>query len=226
MHDIHDAANAIDEEAGLSNDVLGKECIGCQRLLIYSFFERDSSYRDGRKDLCVSCASSPRLSTMEHICRLRELNASSHAIKRQRWQHQEDYRNDEARVGRLLHHSDFLYKLKKLVPSLFITEGRVIGDWAIFQTYPGPQSKLDGREWEYLFYCHMGYIPEFSIYEFNERDIPQRESRRGWRTVLLRLIKKGLLTEETCNKVFGKAEGVASVVWQRSLYNHRNQVNT
>ena len=128
-----------------------------------------------------------------------------------------------ARIGTPLHHSDLLRKLRKLVRSLYIMDGRIIGDLAVFQTFPCPQPDLDGRDFKYLFYIPTGLMPEFSQYEFDERDVPIRESKRGWRTVLLRLIKLGLMSEERCDREFGSARGEASIVWYRQLYAFRNR---
>jgi len=143
-----------------------------------------------------------------------------YAAQRQRWPNQADYENAMARVGRPLHHSDFLRKLRPLVPCLYITDGRIIGDLAVFKT--GSRGE-DGNDFQYLFYIPTGILPEFSQYEFDARDIPVRESKRGWRTVLLRLIKSGLLTEEASDKAFGKADGPASTVWYRQLQAFRNR---
>ncbi len=226
MHELNDPANTVSREVVESNELLGKECIGCLRVLSYAFFDRDSSYRDGRKDLCCTCSGAPRLSTAEHYARVREANNSSEAVKRQRWAHQDDYRDDRARVGRVLPSGEFLAKIQKLVPSLYITDGRIVGDLAIFRIYPRPREDLGGRDFEYLFYCPTGLLPEYSLYEFDTaRDIPIREKLRGWRTVLLRLIKAGLMTEEQCDQEFGRAVGPASNVWYRQLFVHRNHSN-
>lgn len=214
-------ANVIDDAVVNSPELLGKECCGCMRILAYNFFQRDSTFRDGRADLCDLCANAPRLSTSEHLCDQREKNYN--AVAAQRWQHQEDYRNDSARIGRRMQCSDFVFVLHELVPNLYITDGRIAGDLAVFRTYGQPQPRLDGRDFEYLFYIPTGLLPEYSLYEFNERDIPVREKQRGWRTVLLRLIKSGLLTEETCNRVFGEAHGEAATVYLRHLHNFRNR---
>src|SRR5208283_2210636 len=109
-----------------------------------------------------------------------------------------------------------------LVPSLYIVDGRIEGDLAVFQTYGQPQPDLEGRTFRYLFYIPTGMLPEYSLYEFSERDVPIREQKRGWRTVLLRLIKSGLLTEDTCREVFGEAVGEASTVWHRTLHQYRS----
>lgn len=224
MHEINDPANQVNREVVESSELLGKECIGCMKILAYEFFDRDSSYRDGRKDLCTICAKVPRLSIEENTARLREKNNNSEAVKSQRWAHQDDYRDDRARVGRVLPSGEFLAKVQKLVPELYITDGRIVGDVALFRVYPQPQERLGGRDFEYLFYCPTGLLPEYSIYEFDTaRDVPIREKLRGWRTVLLRLIRMGLLTEETCDQEFGVAIGPASNVWYRKLYEYRNK---
>ncbi len=223
MHDLNQASNVLDREVVESSDLLGKECLSCGRVLGYKFFRRDSSYRDGRRDQCRECESAPRLSTSEHTYRLREMNYFSHAVKRQRWENQADYENSVARIGKPMHHSDLLRKLRRLVPNIYVMDGRIVGDLAVFQTYPCGQPDLDGNSFRYLFYIPTGVLPEFSQYEFDHRDVPIRESRRGWRTVLLRLIKIGLLSEETSNREFGRAEGPASNVWHRQLFAFRNQ---
>jgi predicted molibdopterin-dependent oxidoreductase YjgC len=39
---------------------------------------------------------------------------------------------------------------------------------------------------------------------FDDHGVPLAERRRGWRTVLLQAILKGVITEEKANKEFGK----------------------
>jgi len=224
MSDLETAANTLNNRVVESPHLMGKECIGCNRILEYQFFKRDSSYRDGRRDLCDVCANAPRLNIAEHTARLREGNYNSEAVRSQRWANQEDYRNAEARIGRPMFASDFIAILKRLIPDLYFMDGRVSGDIAAFRTYGRPQARLEGRTFEYLWYIPSGLLPEYSIYEFDEvHDVAIRERQRGWRTPLLRLIEAGLLTEEVCNQVFGRPEGPASTVWHRILYNFRNR---
>ena len=214
----------LDLAKATSPEIYGRECGGCHCLLDWIHYRRDSSMKDGRAALCFDCEAAPRLSTKEHTFRLYEQNYNSEAVKKQRWEDQDELRNDEARIGRPMLHSDFLTVVKRLVPSLYITEGRIIGDLAVYQTAPGPQKAWDDRDFRYLFYVPTGVLPEFSQYQFSQDgfDIPIRESRRGWRTVLLRLIKSRLLDEQTCNQVFGRpAECEASNRWYKQLQAHK-----
>lgn len=223
MHDINDPRNQIDRAVVESSEMLGKECATCAKILAYSFFERDSSYRDGRRPQCLECEGQPRLPLEEHTLRLREKNMRSEALKRQRGKFQDDYRNSEARRGRLMHHSELLLRIQRMASDLYIKDGNIVGDLALYQVFPQAQKRLEGRDYKYLGYMPTGWLPEFSIYQFDKvRDLKVREDQRGWRSVLLRLIKSGVLTEEQCNREFGSACGEAATVWRRTLWEWRN----
>jgi hypothetical protein len=119
--------------------------------------------------------------------------------------------------------SEVISKIFKLIPhDLFITDGRIGTDLALYQVYGKAQPDLNGRSFRYLFYIPQGRLPEFSQYEFDHRDVPIKEKRRGWRTILLRLIKTGLVTEQEVEEEFGPALGEASTVWRRTLWQYRN----
>jgi len=164
------------------------------------------------------------MSTAEHTAALREKNLNSEVYRKQRWEDQDELKDDESRVGRPMKHTDLLSVVKHLVPSLYVMPGRIRGHLAVFRTFPGPQSRLDGRDFEYLFYMEEGIAPEFSQYSFDPvTDVPIREEKRGWRTVLLRLIKAGLLSEDTCNKVFGRPEGTPANRWHMELKKYRSR---
>lgn len=212
----------LDLRKAASPEIFGRRCGGCQNDLDFVYFRRDSSMRDGHAVLCYDCEASPRLSTAEHTANLREKNYN--ASQKQRWEHQDELVNDESRVGRSMHSSELLRRLKKLVPCLFFRDGNIAGDIAVFQTFGVPQPELEGRTFKYLWYIPTGMLKEFSTYEFNDRGVVVRENERGWRTPLLRLIKANLLTEQQCNKEFGNpTSGVASNRWFRELSKHRQR---
>lgn len=217
MHELLDERNTLPSAATSQ-----KDCIGCGRALQLICFRRDSSYRDGHRDMCEECESSPRLSTAEHVDRLRERNYSSEGVKNQRWANQEDFYDEYARIGRRLTGREFYSKLSTIAKNLYVTEGRIIGDLAIFKTYGCPQPHLSGNSFEYICYMPTGIMPEYSTMEFDDKDVPVREKQRGWRTVLLRLIKARIITEQQCEEVFGPAEGAASTRWRRELFGMRS----
>ena len=224
---VEDDSSQLEDALLTSPELLGRECQGCFRVLAWKFFKKDSSYREGYRTLCHSCESAPRLSINEHTVRLQEANRNNHAVRRQRFEEQEEYRKDDARVGHRLHVTEFLRRVKKYLPNLFVIDGGVQGDLALFVIYPGPQPRLDGQDFEYLTYISEGWSNEFSTFEWNnETDTPIREKwngGRGWRTVLLRLIKRDLITEEQALKEFGPAEGEGSRIYNKEIFKHRNR---
>jgi hypothetical protein len=160
----------------------------------------------------------------EHTARMKEKNFNSEAVKKQRHEDQEEFRKVDARWGKTMHTSDLLVKLHRVVPSLFVKEGGIVGDLAMYTVAAGPRKDWDGKNYKYLGYVTYGQLPEYSIYEFDEKaDVMVREDERGWRTVLLRFIKAGLLTEAQCDKEFGKPTMRGSNVWYKRLFDYRNK---
>lgn len=223
MHSLESPLNQVDRQVVESPELIGRECACCFRVLPHKHFRRDSSSNDGVYVQCNECEATPRLSTVEHTHRLREGNYYSEATKRQRWSLQDEYRNDAARMGKAMHSSEFIAKLHQAVPNLYVKDGNIVGHLALYELSSQPREDWGGQQFRYLFYFEEGLIPEFSLYEFSALDVPIREKKRGWRTVLLRLINSGLLTEPKSDKFFGPAEGEASLIWRYKLYLHRNK---
>jgi hypothetical protein len=221
---MFDNEKSLDLAKATSPEIFGQTCASCGCDLDWIHFRKDSSFRTGHAAQCVTCEAVPKLSTAEHTARLREKNLNSEVYKKQRWEGQEDLKDDASRIGRPMRHTDLLTIVKRLIPNLYVMPGNIKGHLAVFRTYPGPQSFLDGRDFQYLFYMEEGLTPEFSQYQFDPiTDVPIRESKRGWRTVLLRLIKTGLLTEDVCNKVFGRPEGMPANRWHSELQKYRSR---
>lgn len=223
MHNTESELNVIDREAALSPDLMGQECGSCFRLLRWKFYRRDTSYKTGYFPQCVDCESQPKLSMEEHLFRLREQNHSSEAVKRQRHVDQGEFRKTDARRGTHKHCSDILLKLHQLVPNMYVKEGGIEGDLAIYQIAPTPRADWNDRNFKYLGYITFHQMPEYSLYEFDEqRDILIRVGTQGWRDVLLRFVKAELLTEEQCDKHFGRPAGEGSTIWNKRMWQLRN----
>jgi len=67
---------------------------------------------------------------------------------------------------------------------------------------------------------------EWSLLHFNEYDVPSGERRRGWRTAMLELILKGVLTEDEVNRAFGPVplNGVSQLYRERLFYHRRKNM--
>ncbi len=225
--------DVLDYEAGVDDEVRGQECCSCFRLLKWNFFDKNPAYKNGYSPQCSWCKKQPALSVAEHTARLREMNLCSEGTKRQRHVDQEFFHQD--RTGEVMDFSLFLQKLHHIYPNLYVTPGAVtvngvIADISLFATSGVAKSDWKGATCKYMGYITIGPMPEYNKYEFDSRDIMQRANTIGWRDVLLRFIKNGILTEEQCNKEFGPPSGFAdSTYWYKKLHQFRNSkkiVNT
>ena len=151
----------------------------------------------------------------EALAREREL---SNAVAAQyRWVTKEEYGDIEPRIGRIMHSSVLLHKLK--------TECH-LNAWYAEHILPGRLKlivKQAGKEPEFAVWVQEGFTSEFTIMKFDEHDVPLDERYRGYRTVLLQLIMKSLISEEDVLKAFGSAIGPASVRYNSTLYEWRNR---
>lgn len=60
--------------------------------------------------------------------------------------------------------------------------------------------------------------PEWSVMRFDEYGVPTNEKFHGWRTALLALITKGVITKTQAHKAFGKPKGEASTFYRQQLF--------
>jgi hypothetical protein len=68
------------------------------------------------------------------------------------------------------------------------------------------------------------YGPEWSLMRFDEYDVPTEERYRGWRTAMLALIRKGVLTEEEVDRAFGPVVlNDASLLYRQMLVTPRKR---
>jgi len=219
---IQSEFDVVNYEAGMSDEVLGAECQSCARLLTYAggFFPKNSAYKSGYGPQCYWCLSQPRLSIKEHTARLAELNYNSAGTRRQRHPDQDLLR--ENRPGRSLDCSLFLQKLLHIYPSLYVTQGGIVGHLALYATSGMTKPEWDGNNFKYIGGVTLGILPEYSRYSFDRRDVMTREEDIGWRSVLLRFVKNDLLTEAQCDQEFGPPSGGVNSIWYKKLHNYRN----
>jgi len=222
MHNIYDSDNIVDRNIVESEELLGRECCCCFRILPSNRFRRDSSTKDGRAIRCIACESTPSLSIDENTAMMRERNNNSDALKKLRPVYMDSLRCEIARIGKVMWAHEFLEKLQKLLPGLRWIPGKIEGDISVYIMDTHPEFQPLG--YRYLWYVESGIMPEFSLYEFDERDFPIKEKKRGWRTPLLRCILAGMISQADAESMFGRPpENLASEVWYRRLYAYRNQ---
>ena len=176
-----------------------------------------------------------------------------HKGRRSDW---EELADAKARMGRPMHHSEFIRKMRTIVPSLIVTDGRVRGTLSLMMVrstpvkevpdYKGPE-KTNFSCPIYIGWIHSGDMPEYEIDVIDGFQCAIGQ-RRGWRTVLLRMIARwhkrlelngepsldiwgcpirtgraSIITEEQAHEVFGApSNGVTASNYRRQLQDFRN----
>jgi hypothetical protein len=209
---MYEEFDVVDPEVAFSRHLLGKECQLCRRVLRYTFFDRDSTTRDGRSLICPKCKATPRLSAAENFSRQREANFSS--VASQRRENEEDYMDRDA-VGRVLHSSIFVQRLKDAGVSVICGPAHFADEISLYI-----DDSLGAKPPLYIGWIPVGPIQEFSEYEYNEYAVPTDEITHGYRGILRNLILGKFLTESTCNKVFGSC---SEAVWAKTMWDFRNR---
>jgi hypothetical protein len=217
MHDPNNPENILDRDLAFSASLMGKACARCNRAYVYNYFDKDSSSRDGYAHICPKCMRSPRLSTLEHVIRLREQNDNSAAVEAQRRPDELDYLERDS-IGRQLTHSTFIIRLRKLLGSkLIVGPAHFLNEMSL---YIEDNRCVDTKGVRYVGYIPTGLIQEFSSYRYDRHGVAVDETHRGYRGILMKLILNGYITELECNKEFGHTD---EKIWCKTLYNFRNK---
>jgi hypothetical protein len=129
----------------------------------------------------------------------------------------EEYADAGARIGRVMHSASFINFLRKA------------GVKCWYRTHPqaGKMTLVVQRgdlPAEVGCWTQTGFMPELTIMRFDEHGVPTTEKFRGWRTCLLQLILKGVITEKKADEIFGKpATTEAFHRYNATLQTFRNQ---
>jgi hypothetical protein len=145
--------------------------------------------------------------TKEELARRQEEN--SEIAREYQWVHPSEYADRGPRIGKILHSS-------KLISIL-----RAMGLKCWYRAHPQAQKLtllvMDRGTRQVGCWVQGGYMPEFSIMRFDDHGVPLDEAFRGWRTVLMQLSLKKLISERKINEVFGPARGPASTRYNKFM---------
>lgn len=128
----------------------------------------------------------------------RQQEMSDELSQQYQWLKPEEYEDLGARVGIVMSHAEFITKLRQAGITCHYRQ-HPHADKAVLYTMKDSASTSEIACW-----VQIGQMPELSIMNFDEHGVPLAERRRGWRTCLLQIILKGILTKEKADKVFGK----------------------
>ena len=146
--------------------------------------------------------------TKEELARRKEENDG--IASEYQWVHPSEYADKGAWIGKILHSSKLITLLR---------EKCRLKCW--YRLHPQPQKLtlliLERGKRNIGCWSMFGYMPEFSIMRFDEHGVPLDEAYRGWRTVLMQLALKGVISERKITEVFGPARGPVSARYNRFM---------
>lgn len=153
----------------------------------------------------------------EELARLREQNDA--AAQEYQWLSPDEYADQGARIGHIVHSSQLI---NDLVEKCGLT--------AMYRPHPQPKKLTllvdtsNGQALpEVACWVQAGFMPEYSCCRFDSHGVILDESHRGWRTCLMQLVLKRMLTQEQCVEFWGEATGPASERYNTFMYSLRRQ---
>ncbi|MGH7747788.1 MAG: hypothetical protein ACREQ5_23965 [Candidatus Dormibacteria bacterium] len=159
---------------------------------------------------------------LEEVMRQNELSTQS--VKEYRFFRQaEDQLTDEKqRRGELMFCLNFVEKLNEILPA-YLSSKVILGLSGLYVMTPD----VKGGHWHYCCGVQASMMNEYSIIHVDSHGLPLNEKKRGWRTVLLRLITNSFISEEDAHRVFGEpTSGPISRRYREQLYWFRNRSKT
>jgi hypothetical protein len=87
---------------------------------------------------------------------------------------------------------------------------------------PNDPTKYDWyKDFKYVTGCPKGFIPEYGAVTVDERGVAKREEPRGWRSLLIALVKSRAITYQQAQEEFGPAMGKRSWRYEEQLQQYR-----
>lgn len=169
-----------------------------------------------------------RLNPEEGLAKLKEENAA--LIENRKLPYQSELEDVDSSLGRPLHFSEFLRRLRAAGAQLLVMDG-LPGNVAVYvrkqpqdADYNERDSKLPSDHWRNFHRYVTGFpkqvLAEFSVIETDERGLPKREIR-GWRSALMALIKAGGISYRAAIHEFHEPSGPRAWRWHQQLRSER-----
>jgi len=164
----------------------------------------------------------PNSAGLEEVMRQNELSTNS--VKEYRFfrQFEDGLTDEKSRQGHLIFCLDFAEMLNTIVPC-YLSAKIQKGLSGLYVYMPD----VKGGHWHYVCAAQASMMNEYSVIHLDNHGLPLNEKKRGWRTVLLRLIQGSFITEEDAERVFGEpTSGPVSRRYREQLYWFRNRSRT
>jgi len=132
---------------------------------------------------------------------------------------QEQLCNEVARKVNPIRTRNFIDKLRENgIKCYTIDNGYPPATVALWAFKPGTDHVVP------ICYLQIPAMYEWSVLRLDHRGLPNGEAYRGWRTVEVQLIEKGIISEAQAEGIFGRpVDGEVSRRFRQSLYYFRNR---
>jgi len=170
------------------------------------------------------------LSPEESVLKLREENDS--LLESRRLHRQAELADPNRSAGPRMYCNELIRRLRLCNPHLLFRDGTP-GNIAVYARKNRAELEHDESDptrpdWHndhrYVGGFAADWLPEYSHIEVDARNLPTREIR-GWRSVLLALIKAKAISIDSANKHFGRASGQRSWSWYEQIKSFKEQSN-
>lgn len=103
------------------------------------------------------------------------------------------------REGRILHMNEFITRLRSTgLYAWYSDKGGMARTLGLYVSHNDKQ--------KYIGFVQVPFMQEYEELHFDRYNVPLGSKRRGWRTVLLKLIENGVLTEQQAHEAFGEPQ--------------------
>ena len=158
-----------------------------------------------------------RLDAVEGLAKIKEENKK--LSDKNRIPDQDILEKREMALGFPLSPNDFIARIQRLNPRIIVELGGVKNAVAVRYAKLNPETGKYEKEYVTGFYVDHP-LPEFSSVLVDGKGLPIREIR-GWRSVLLALMRQKLLTLKQVELTFGKANGQRAILWDKQTQAER-----
>lgn len=148
--------------------------------------------------------------------------------KKNRKDNWQEFVDTKRRLGAVLYTNEVIKRLRVIIPSLKVVDGRVRNQvslnrytYRVFTDKWGQKTTKWG--WEYMDWLQSPYSSEYEVDKVNDVGVAIGHKWRGYRTILLNLIKHKVITEAHAVEQFGEpTNGATASEYRRQLWEFRN----
>lgn len=152
-----------------------------------------------------------RLSPIESVAQKREECIALAGTRR--IAHQDDLEDPSRVFGPRILFSDFIARLRRIVPSLTVRDG-LPGNVALYAPCNPQELEVQTLTWQndkdlfFMRHKYVGGFPKTEMHEYSGLEVEEytrlaNKEIRGWRTVLIMLLEQGIVTYKKVVAEFG-----------------------